>query len=127
MGVREEANAKILFKTAQEYDVRYIMNAEFHMQNTEKLKKELDDFIAEVDKIYLTIDLDGFSSAYAPGVSAASPFGFKPDIAVWTLDQIINSGKLMSMDLAECNPKFDRDGQTAKLAAGLLHHVFRRA
>jgi len=27
------------------------------------------------------------------------------------------------MDIAEMNPKYDVDGQTAKLAASLIHHV----
>ncbi|MBT8321916.1 MAG: arginase family protein, partial [Eudoraea sp.] len=77
------------------------------------------------DRVYLTIDLDGFSSAYAPGVSAASPFGFDTQIALWTLQIIIASGKLISMDLAEMNPVYDQDRKTAKLAAGILHHVLR--
>ena len=125
LGIREEANAKILFDTASALDVPYVLNSDYHIRNTEVLKKVLDEFIMKVDKVYLTIDLDGFSSAYSPGVSAASPFGFSPDIAVWTLEEVINSGKLLSLDLAECNPKYDRDRQTAKLAAGLLHHVLR--
>ena len=125
MGIREEANAEELFNTARELNVHYILNSDFHMQNNEVIKKALDEFMGQVDKIYLTIDLDGFSSAYAPGVSAASPFGFSPDIAFWTIEKVINSGKLLSLDLAECNPKYDRDGQTAKLAAGLLHNVLR--
>ena len=125
LGIREEANVKVLFDTAKELGVHYIMNSDFHMGNTEVLKKELDHFMGLADKIYLTIDLDGFSSAYAPGVSATSPFGFSPDIALWTLEEVIKSGKLISLDLAECNPKYDRDGQTAKLAAGLLHHVIK--
>lgn len=125
MGIREEANAPILFDTARELGVSYILNSDYHIGNTDLLQNKLDKFIADVNKVYLTIDLDGFSSAYSPGVSAASPFGFSPDIVLWTINRIINSRKLLSLDLAECNPKFDRDRQTAKLAAGLLHHVLR--
>ena len=75
------------------------------------------------DHIYVTIDLDGFSSAYAPGVSAASPMGFSPYMVLECLKTIIGSGKLISLDIAEMNPKYDIDGQTAKLAASLMHHV----
>ena len=125
LGIREEANSAELFDTADKLGVNYVLNSDFHIGNTATLKKDLEEFLEQVDRIYLTIDLDGFSSAYAPGVSAASPFGFRPDIALWTLEEIIHSGKLMSLDLAECNPRFDRDGQTTKLAAGLLHYVLR--
>lgn len=123
LGIREEANSRELFHTAREFDVDFVSNTTFSLQHTEFLRAQIRDFIQKVDRVYLTIDLDGFSSAYAPGVSAASPFGFDPQIALWTLQLIIASGKLISLDIAELNPQYDRDAQTAKLAAGLLHHV----
>lgn len=125
LGIREEANSRELFNTAREFDVEYVTNTTFSLQHAEFLSGLIRDFLQEVDRVYLTIDLDGFSSAYAPGVSAASPFGFTPEIALWTLEQIIRSGKLISLDLAEMNPVYDQDGRTAKLAAGILHHVIR--
>ena len=69
----------------------------------------------------LTIDMDGFSSAFAPGVSAASPMGFTPDVVMECLDYLVRTGKIISMDIAETNPVYDRDDQTAKLAASLIH------
>ncbi|MBT8320921.1 MAG: arginase family protein, partial [Eudoraea sp.] len=99
LGIREEANSAELFDAAGKLGVNYVMNSDFHIGNTITLKKDLEEFLEQVDRIYLTIDLDGFSSAYSPGVSAASPFGFSPDIAIWTLEEVIHSGKLMSLDL----------------------------
>ena len=46
------------------------------------IKTKLNAFIASVDLLYITIDMDGFSSAYAPGVSAASPLGFSPEFVL---------------------------------------------
>ncbi len=125
LGIREEANSRELFNTAREFEVDWVSNSTFNLQHTDFLSKQIRDFLQKVDRVYLTIDLDGFSSAYAPGVSAASPFGFTPDIALWTIEEIIRSGKLISLDLAEMNPLYDLDGRTAKLAAGILHHVIR--
>ena len=125
LGIREEANSRELFNTAREFDVDWVTSDTFNLKHTEFLRDQIRDFLEKVDRVYLTIDLDGFSSAYAPGVSAASPFGFDPQIALWTLQIIIASGKLISMDLAEMNPVYDQDGRTAKLAAGILHHVLR--
>ena len=85
--------------------------------------RQLNEFITPLDGIYLTIDLDGFSSSYAPGVSAASPMGYTPDALIPCLDLILKSGKLKSMDIAELNPPLDRDGQTSALAASLIHRV----
>ncbi len=123
LGIREEANSRELFDTARKLEVDWVVNDTFSLEHTDFLGELISDFINKVDRVYLTIDLDGFSSAYAPGVSAASPFGFGPKIALWALNKIIASGKLICMDIAELNPKYDQDGQTAKLAAGLIHHA----
>ena len=83
-------------------------------------------FIEDVDYLYTTIDLDGFSSAYAPGVSASSPMGFSPDIVLKSLKIILESGKLLGLDVVELNPNYDVDDQTAKLAASLVHYVIHK-
>ena len=123
MGIRKDANDKTLFKTANDLGVDYIENNGFSKEYAKAIVMKLLDFIQKVDYIYLTIDMDGFSSAYSPGVSAPSPLGFRPKIVLETLETIIKSKKLISMDIAEMNPKYDIDGHTAKLAASLIHYV----
>ena len=123
LGIREDANNKELFETAKKYHVAYILRDLFSINHLDKINRQLDNFITSVDSIYITIDLDGFSSAYAPGVSAASPMGYDTAIVVTCLQKILASKKVISLDLAEMNPKYDRDNQTAKLAASLIHQV----
>lgn len=123
LGIREDANDSQLFKTAKELGVQYIKNEKFNLQNSKNIQEKISEFIHKVDYIYTTIDLDGFSSAYAAGVSAPSPMGFSPDIVLACLRTIIRSGKLISLDIAEMNPKYDQDKQTAKLAASLVHYI----
>ena len=93
------------------------------MQYVEEINQLILAFLQGVDHIYITIDLDGFSSAFAPGVSAASPMGYSQDIVLACLRTILASKKLISLDIAEMNPTYDVDGQTAKLAASLVHYV----
>ncbi|MBT8185918.1 MAG: formimidoylglutamase, partial [Eudoraea sp.] len=123
LGIRDNANDSTLFARAEQLGVEYIKSEHFTMHNVEHVKEELMAFMKKVDYLYLTIDMDGFSSAYSPGVSAASPMGFAPDIALETIRSIIVTGKLISMDVAEMNPAYDNDNQTAKLAASLIHFV----
>lgn len=123
LGIRNDANDAQLFETAKKHNVNYILRDEFSIHHLNEINKKLDAFIKNVDSIYITIDLDGFSSAYAPGVSAASPMGFTPDIVLVCLQKIFISKKVISIDLAEMNPKYDKDNQTAKLAASLIHQV----
>ncbi len=123
LGIQKESNNRELFETASELNVSYLLNTEFTIQNKEKVAQTVADFIASVDHVYLTIDIDGFSSAYAPGVSAPSPLGFSLDIAMETIQRICESNKLISTDLVELNPAYDIDNCTARLAARLAYHM----
>lgn len=126
LGIRSDANDKILFQTAESLGVSYIENPQFTLRNASSVAGSILDFLREVDHVYITIDLDGFSSAYAQGVSAPSPMGFAPSVVLESLQLILDSKKLISLDIAEMNPKYDIDDQTAKLAASLVQFVMQR-
>jgi agmatinase len=69
--------------------------------------------------VYLTLDLDAFDPAFAPGVAHPVPGGLAPR---QVLNFIQNAKwKLVGMDAVELNPEFDVNDQTAILAARLLH------
>lgn len=126
LGIRNDANDSILFERAREWNIKYIEAELFHKQNTSYVINKINEFCKDLDFVYLTIDLDGFSSAFAPGVSAASPMGFSVDIALVALETLIATNKLISADVAELNPTYDHDDQTAKLAASLLHFIIHK-
>ena len=126
LGIRKDANTRVLFDFAESRNVNYLLQEHFNINYLEHVQLRLIQFMEDVDYIYTTIDLDGFSSAYAPGVSAASPMGFSPDIVLESLKLIIESGKLLGLDVVELNPNYDIDDQTAKLAASLVHYVIHK-
>ena len=123
LGIRKDGNDTVLFETAKNLSVTYIERQQYSLRNAASVVRIILDFLREVDNVYVTIDLDGFSSAYAPGVSAPSPLGFTPSVVLESLQLILDSKKLVSLDIAEMNPKYDIDNQTAKLAASLVHFV----
>ncbi len=123
LGIQKASNNRILYETANELGVQYLENTEFTISNKDQVIALIKDFIASVDYIYLTIDIDGFSSAFAPGVSAPSPLGFSTDIALKSIQYICESNKLISVDLVELNPKYDIDNCTGKLAARLVYNI----
>ncbi|MFI8606321.1 arginase family protein [Cellulophaga baltica] len=67
--------------------------------------------------------MDGFSSAYSPGVSAPSPLGFTPHFVFKMLDFLMDTNKVISCDIVEVNPSLDRDNITSNLAARLVDYV----
>jgi formiminoglutamase len=83
----------------------------------------LKKFIKRHQHIYLTICADVFSSAFAPGVSAPQPFGLHPEVVLKLVKHVIQSGKVVSADIAEVSPRFDEDNQTAKLAAITIYAI----
>ncbi|HKK73697.1 MAG TPA: formimidoylglutamase [Saprospiraceae bacterium] len=123
IGIQAAANPPQLFAIARQQKVPFIKAEECQMSSLPSVLKKVADFIQSYDYIYLSIDLDGFSSAFAPGVSAPSVMGFTPYFAQEIISAIIPSGKLISCDIAELNPKFDRDQQTAQLAARLINKI----
>lgn len=123
LGIQQPANTGELFDIAAENGVEYMLAQHCRTYQLPTIIQSLERFLDRNDQVYLSIDLDGFSSAYAPGVSAPSPLGFSPAFVMAVLDYLMASGKVVSVDLAEMNPTYDIDGHTARLGAGLIDHL----
>ena len=78
-----------------------------------------------VDEIYnsleepamVTFDMDAVDQAFAPGVSAPATGGMSSELWLYAAYQAGRTRAVRSIDIVEMNPKYDRDGQTARLAA----------
>ena len=112
IGIQQQANTKKLFEIAAKKNVSHVSNFDCE---TFSIKK--------ADYLYITIDLDGFSAAYAPGVSAPSTLGLTPSFVYTVLAFLFQSKKVISCDIAELNPDFDVDDSTAGLAARLVDYI----
>ncbi len=126
LGVQRSVNPKSLFETAGKLQAQWMVMEDFRLNNWEVIQEKILWFIDSMDKIYLSVDMDGFSSAFAPGVSAPSPMGFRPEIAFKVFELISKSKKLISMDVAELNPCYDQDDATARLAARCIEYITRK-
>ncbi len=120
VGIQQSGNTKELFEIANRKGVKYLLSEDCTVSGFDRVEKELETFIRSCDHVYLTIDMDGFSSAYAPGVSAPSPLGFNPAFMISALRYLFASGKVISCDIAEINPTFDQDDATIYLATRLV-------
>ncbi len=120
IGVAKHANTKILFETADRLNCSYIYDHELQIHNLDYLMATIQDFIKQVDDLYVTIDLDVFSASIAPGVSAPAVKGIDLSVFDPLFAAIQQTGKVKVFDVAECNPHFDLDNRTAKLAAYII-------
>lgn len=126
LGIQKAANPTSLYRHAFATKTQWMDMEEFRLENWDYIASLLNTFCGKVNKIYLSIDLDGFSSAYAPGVSAPSATGFTPEIAFKVMEWLALTGKLISMDVVELNPRYDQDHKTARLAARCVEFMLRK-
>ncbi len=125
IGIQLNSNTKSLFDYAHEKGMQYILASDFYTEK-ELSQTLIQNFIASIDLLYVTICMDVFSAAFAPGVSATAYNGMIPDAYFNEVFQsIISNEKLMAMDLAEVNPSLDIDNRTAKLACSFIFEAFQ--
>lgn len=126
LGVQEFSNTKSLFERARSLEVLTALASDLR-EDPDLIEEKLEKFSLEADKLYLSICLDVFSSALAPGVSAVNPFGLDLENFLPLFKKVIKSKKVCAFDLVELCPAQDEGNKTAKLAAYLvnffLHHL----
>lgn len=78
----------------------------------------------DLGRVYMSIDMDVFDPAYAPGVSNPEPFGIDPIVFMNILKSIYeNSSKILAVDIVEVNPLVDPSGVTSTLAAKIVVEI----
>ena len=125
IGIQKNSNTLKLFDTAHQFGMKYILADEIFFENFPKIYQQIDELILSVDQLYLTICMDVFNVAIAPGVSAAAYNGIFADATfLHFYRHILKSEKLVALDVAEVNPEFDIAERTARLAASLVNEWF---
>ncbi len=123
VGIQHSGNISQSFEFAKSQNVRVIFAEELHQGMSEKCVDFIDRVVDENDVIYISISMDVFSPAFAPGVSTIQPLGLSPWQVIPLLRQAAASGKVVCYDLAEHAPRYDVDHRTAKLAASLIYEI----
>jgi formiminoglutamase len=123
LGIQTSGNTVSMFNKADDLGVEYILAKDCIEPNFTNISKTLLSFIEQQDHIYATLCSDVFNSANAPGVSALQPFGMNPEVVLKFLKEVLASGKVASIDIAEVSPRFDQDDRTAKLAAVIIFAI----
>jgi formiminoglutamase len=123
LGISRFANTAALFDRARALGVHWVEDGDCREDRLDALRGEVEALAARVDHLYLTVCLDVFPAAAAPGVSAPASLGVAPALVERLLDVVVSSGKLRVADVAELNPRQDIDARTARLAARLVARI----
>ncbi|MGD1843626.1 MAG: formimidoylglutamase [Thermonemataceae bacterium] len=127
IGVQMQSNTAKAFQTAQHYKVNPILAKKLHFHTVDFLEEKIEYFITGKEAIYLSVSLDVFSFAFAPGVGMVNGAGVTPDIVLHLIGKIARSGKVVCFDVSSLNPKADKAGLTAQLAASLVFQFIEQA
>lgn len=76
----------------------------------------------EASPLYLSVDIDGFDPAIAPGTGNPEPLGLGADDFVALLG-VLRQGRVVGCDIVEVSPPYDPSGRTAVLAAWLAREM----
>ncbi|HHQ4049531.1 TPA: formimidoylglutamase [Citrobacter freundii] len=114
VGVSRAANTQALWDEAQRRGVTVVEDLHCH-----QAQAQIAQFVASVDVIYLTIDLDVLPVWEMPAVSAPAALGVPLATVLGLIEPLCCSGKLQAVDMVEFNPRFDDDGRAARVAARL--------
>ncbi|WP_326981084.1 formimidoylglutamase [Chryseobacterium sp. MYb264] len=122
IGIQRNSNTLKLFDTAHHYGMKYILSDELFFENLLSIYQRIDELLENVDYTYLTICMDVFNASIAPGVSASAYNGIFADATFMHFYRhILKSEKLLALDVAEVNPRYDIQDRTARLAACLMN------
>ncbi|UTA46482.1 formimidoylglutamase [Simiduia sp. 21SJ11W-1] len=125
LGVNPSANTDALFDYARAKQVQWLEDTYIEAEPLGALAAHCDEFLARVDALYLTVCLDVFNAAFAPGVSAPAALGVSPARMLWLFGYLLRQAKTHNkpvwlLDIAELNPAYDPDNQTARLGARII-------
>ena len=123
VGIQKQGNTKALFETAERNKVDYILEEDLSLNEMDETKQRINEFVKKNDFIILTLCTDVIDSAYAPGVSAPSPFGLNPKLVRAIIRHVVSNEKILSFDISEVNPSLDENNKTVTLAAHLINEV----
>lgn len=128
IGIQRSGNSPILFNIADQLHVNYLLADDLHLNNYFAIKEFSTSIVENHQRLMLSLSLDVFAPAFAPGVSSIEPLGLTPWQVIPILRHLAASGKTLSYDLCEHVPRYDIDHRTAKLAANLIfeiihHHI----
>lgn len=120
VGIQNQCNSKTHVTWAKDHGAE-IFTLDYINQNG--LLSTLKNFMhgKETKKVFLSIDIDAFTSSEAPGCSQSWTTGIFTKEFMESLRWVIQEFDVRGIGIYEVSPPLDQDNRTAKLAALIVH------
>lgn len=119
MGLQKHCNQQAHINWANEHKNVAIVYLEDLQSGNQDSFELIDSKVNAAKSISLSLDLDVFPQSICPGVSAPQSMGISPNFVQGFMNA--NQDKINHLGVYELNPKYDRDDQSARLAATIVH------
>ncbi len=125
IGIQSQCNSRAHVDWLQERGGRIILLDDW-LASGEALEtyvtREIEDLLIRPRPAFISVDIDAFSSAVAPGCSQSWATGLMPREFFATFELIVTRLDVRALGLYEVSPPLDQDDRTSKLAAQIAHH-----
>lgn len=124
VGIQKQCNTKQHWEWCLAQQGNIISNDELLLNSPSWSKYVLHKLKLDSTKkrpVYLSIDIDAFSSSYAMGCSQSWPLGIIPHEFFLFLDALMQNSSIKLMGIYEVSPPLDQDDKTSKLAVQIIH------
>lgn len=121
-GFQRLENSRSLIRNADEKGV-LVLEEEYPEEFT---ISSLKSFVKKMDIVYVTICMDVFDGSAAPGVSFPTVLGMDSKKGKRILRAIMESKKVVCLDFAEINPRYDIASRTSRLAGYMIYETMEK-
>ncbi|MFR8991043.1 MAG: formimidoylglutamase [Fusobacterium sp.] len=121
-GFQRLENSRSLIKNADEKGV-LVLEEEYPEEFT---ISSLKSFVKKMDIVYVTICMDVFDGAAAPGVSFPTVLEMDSKKGKRILRALMETKKVVCLDFAEINPKYDIANRTSRLAGYMIYETMEK-
>jgi len=130
LGIQSQCNSKTHLKWLEDRGARVLTmeDVEASGESFETCAvRLLGDWILRPRPCFISVDIDAFSSAVAPGCSQSWATGFMPQEFFPLFDLLLRRLDVRALGIYETSPPLDVDDRTSKLAALIMHRYVSRA
>lgn len=123
IGVQSQCNSRYHLEWAQSKGAEVLTFDEMMYSGKsqhEKILEFLEPHLLKKRACYLSIDIDGFSNAYAPGCSQSFATGFNPESFFKVFRVLCERLDVKLLGIYEVSPTLDEGNKTSKLAAQIM-------
>ncbi len=127
IGMQSQCNAKAHYDWCRERSVKVLSFDELEASAesfVSVILRFLEPILVRPRPVFISLDIDAFSSAYAMGCSQSWSSGFTPRDLFPVLQTLFRRMDVKVLGIYEVSPPLDQDNRTSKLAAQVLHHFY---